>query len=72
MESLLSTWVTAYAFSDTSYSNAEAILRGVLYSLRIMAKPNSFIPELVARCLCEMNDDKGASKQRAGKAIGEC
>lgn len=55
VQSLLDTWIDAYLLNNISFTNAEAVLRGVLFTLRLMAKPQSFIPELVSRCLVEMN-----------------
>lgn len=55
VQSLLDTWIDAYLLNNSAFANAEAVLRGVLYTLRLMARPNSFIPELIARCLVEMN-----------------
>lgn len=55
VQSLLDTWIDAYLLNNITFTNAEAVLRGVLYTLRLMAKPRSYIPDLIARCLVEMN-----------------
>lgn len=63
VQSLLDTWVDAYLLNNIPFTNAEAVLRGVLYTLRLMAKPRSFIPELIARCLIEMNGGSRCGRQ---------
>lgn len=55
VQNMLDTWIDAYLLNNSVWTNAEAVLRGVLYTLRLMAKPQSFIPELIARCLVDMN-----------------
>lgn len=63
VQSLLDTWIDAYLLNNITFTNAEAVLRGVLYTLRLMAKPRSFIPELVSRCLVEMNGGSRCGRQ---------
>lgn len=55
VQNLLDTWIDAYLLNNHVFTNAEAVLRGVLYTLRLIAPPQSFIPELISRCLIEMN-----------------
>lgn len=66
VQSLLDTWVDAYLLHNSAFTNAEAVLRGVLYTLRLMAKPRSFIPELIARCLVEMNGGSTCGRRDSG------
>lgn len=66
VQSLLDTWIDAYLLNNSAFTNAEAVLRGVLYTLRIMSKPRSFIPELIARCLVEMNGGSSCGRRDSG------
>lgn len=63
VQSLLDTWIDAYLLNNITFTNAEAVLRGVLYTLRLMAKPRSYIPDLIARCLVEMNGGSRCGRQ---------
>lgn len=66
VQNLLDTWIDAYLLHNSAWTNAEAVLRGVLYTLRLMAKPRSFIPELIARCLVDMNGGLSCGRRESG------
>ena len=53
---LLERWFTEYMMSDSTLTNAQYILRGILYTIRASAGDRSMAAYYATVCLNRMND----------------
>ena len=53
---LLERWFTEYMMSDSTLTNAQYILRGILYTIRTSAGDRSMAAYYATICLNRMND----------------